>query len=63
MPTAWTGEVYESIADGIDMIDMGGGDSLSTRAYCALFNFKGGLQEKAISPMALSMAGEQCCQF
>jgi len=40
--------VYESIAEGVDALDMGGGNMVSTRAYCALFNFRGSLQEKAI---------------
>jgi sulfate-transporting ATPase len=40
--------IFEEIADGKDKIDVGG-DSISSRAYIARFNFRGTQQQKKVS--------------
>ena len=40
--------IFEEISDGKDKIDVGG-DSISSRAYIARFNFRGGQQQKKVS--------------
>jgi ATP-binding cassette ChvD family protein len=40
--------IFEEIADGKDKIDVGG-DSISSRAYIARFNFRGAQQQKKVS--------------
>jgi len=40
--------IFEEISDGLDSIDVGG-DSISSRAYIAKFNFRGTQQQKKVS--------------
>jgi sulfate-transporting ATPase len=40
--------IFEEISDGLDNIDVGG-DSISSRAYIAKFNFRGAQQQKKVS--------------
>ncbi|MGH1458901.1 MAG: energy-dependent translational throttle protein EttA [Paracoccaceae bacterium] len=40
--------VWEAIADGLDIIKLGDAD-VNARAYCSAFNFKGGDQQKKVS--------------
>ena len=40
--------VWESIADGKDIIKLGDAQ-INSRAYCGAFNFKGGDQQKKVS--------------
>ncbi len=40
--------IFEEISDGLDSIDVGG-DSISSRAYIAKFNFRGAQQQKKVS--------------
>jgi energy-dependent translational throttle protein EttA len=40
--------IFEEISDGLDKIDVGG-DSISSRAYIAKFNFRGTQQQKKVS--------------
>ncbi len=39
--------VWEEISDGLDMLELGG-RTVSSRAYCGAFNFKGGDQQKKV---------------
>jgi ATP-binding cassette ChvD family protein len=43
--------VWEEIGDGKDLIDLGGRE-VSTRAYCATFNFKGADQQKRVKDLS-----------
>jgi len=40
--------IFEEVSEGQDKIDVGG-DSISSRAYIARFNFRGGQQQKKVS--------------
>ena len=40
--------VWEAIADGLDVIQLGDAE-VNGRAYCSAFNFKGGTQQKKVS--------------
>ncbi|MEM6306856.1 MAG: energy-dependent translational throttle protein EttA, partial [Pseudomonadota bacterium] len=43
--------VWEEIADGLDVIQLGDAD-MNSRAYCSAFNFKGGDQQKKVGMLS-----------
>lgn len=47
-----TKTVYNEIAQGDDLMDVGGGDLVKTRAYVASFNLRGQAQEKRVSALS-----------
>jgi len=44
--------VYDEISDGRDVIDLGGGNEVQSRAYTAAFNFRGSDQQKPVGQLS-----------
>lgn len=44
--------VYEEISQGLDLLDLGGGRTVSMRQYVATFNLRGPTQEKLVSKLS-----------
>lgn len=47
----WVKQVYEEITGGADEIDLNG-RSISSRAYCGWYNFKGADQQKKVGVLS-----------
>ncbi len=44
--------VWEQLSDGLDIIKLGGGKEVNSRAYCSWFNFSGGDQQKKVGVLS-----------
>ena len=44
--------VFQEISQGRDVIELGGGNEMQARAYCAAFNFKGSDQQKPVGQLS-----------
>lgn len=44
--------VWEEISGGLEVLDLGSGLSVKSRAYCSAFNFKGGEQQKMVGQLS-----------
>jgi sulfate-transporting ATPase len=44
--------VWEEISEGLEVLELGSGISLKSRAYCSAFNFKGPAQQKKVGQLS-----------